>query len=227
MRKLLALGLALAFPFLSSAQDVPSPPRAYPPPPAYPPNEAGWSQPAYQQPRALEKQRDSWYIGFGLGGGSGSAAGQDERLSFEDLSIDSPTTGFFNFRVGATLTPRLLLGGELSGIAAVASDGDFSSTVSISNADLVATYFPTGRGLSLRGGIGRSTFSTSLEGGGFDDSYEESGFNAMGGVGYAWWLGRTFNLSVNLDFYQQWYGASEVDVESSRFGVLYLGFDWY
>lgn len=171
--------------------------------------------------------RDAWYLGFGIGTGTGSAGRPGGRASFQDLSVDRPTNGFFNVRAGATLSERLLLGGEFSGISAVANEAGIDSTVSVANLDVVATFFPTGRGLALRGGAGWSRFDRTLEGAGLDADQRRDGANVMAGVGYAWWLGRSFNLSLNLDLFQQWYGPSDSFVESSRCAVAYLGFDWY
>lgn len=168
--------------------------------------------------------RDSWYIGFGLGTGDGSASGQGERYSLSDLNVDDPTNVFLNFKAGATLTPQLLLGGDLTYLSSQASAGGYDSSVGIMNVDLVATFFPMERGLFFRGGLGRSAYVQTADG--YDD-YNRGGWNVLGGVGYAFWLGQRFNLTVNLDVSQQWYGSSDVDVENSRFWALYAGFDWY
>jgi hypothetical protein len=234
MRKLLAL--AVAVPFLATAQEggpapvaAPPPPaqaypQAYPPPPAYPPNQAG-----YVQSGAPEQQRDTWYIGFGLGSGTGSATYAGERLSFRETHGDAggPTNGTFNFKVGATLTPNLLLGADITAIGSVLDEGGYETTLAISNVDAVVTWFPTGRGLFVRGGVGLSSYSFDVEGG-FDEGYSEdaTGVNVLGGVGYAFWLGRAFNLTLNLDVSAQDYGDDDYP-ESSRFANFYVGFDWY
>lgn len=53
----------------------------------------------------------------------------------------------------------------------------------------------------------------------------------LAGVGYACWLGQSFNLTVNLDFSAQSYrdGSDPYGLlpDSSRLWSLYLGFDWY
>lgn len=202
MRKLIAL-VVFALPVLASAQA--------------------------RAPYASEKVRDNWYIGFGVGGGDGSGAGQGDRVSFKDMSAASPTTVFLNFHVGATLSPKLLLGGEIGGVAASASSQGIDSSVGISTLNAVATYFPMGHGLSLKGGVGLAQFSQTykFDGPYADEKYSRSGLNATVGIGYAWWLGRSFNLSVNLDLAAQSYGSSDTEVESSRYGALYVGFDWF
>lgn len=213
---------------------VPSPapaPPAHPPPPQATPALPVPARPYAAPPgyRPPGKIRDRWYIGFGIGGGGGSVSGQGETFDFEDLNLGrDPSTLFFNFKVGATLTPRLLLGLDIGAIASVADEGGVSSGVSIANVDVVATFFPMERGLFLRGGLGRSGLTITAEGPGIG-TLETSvdGFNVLGGIGWAFWLGRSFNLTVNLDLSRQWYGASTNLPEDSSFGALWLGFDWY
>lgn len=212
MRKLAAL-LAFVLPVLASAQPAPRP--------------GGYDPYARAEP-----PRDSWYIGFGLGGGSGSITDPDGRWTFDEMAVDDPMTGFLNLRAGATLSPRLLLGGELGFLRSSASASGADSTLGISTLSAVATYFPFGRGLSLRGGLGFARYTEEYSGLDVygDSNYDRDGVNALVGIGYAWWLGRSFNLSLNFDLAAQRYGsasAASYDVESSRYGVLYVGFDWY
>jgi hypothetical protein len=173
------------------------------------------------------QQRDSWYIGFGIGGGDGSVSGQGSTVSFKDLNVSSPTTAFFNFEAGATLTPQLLLGGEIAAIVSAASQGGIDTSVSIANVNLVATFFPMEKGLFLKGGIGRAALSLEEKDATGTATLNVSGFDVTGGVGYAFWLGRTFNLKLELDYSQQWYGSSTIDPESSHFWTAFLGVAWY
>jgi opacity protein-like surface antigen len=228
MKKLLAVAVAvaLAVPLAAAAQEYAPPPpsRAYPPPAqAYPP------QSPYANPA---KQRDSWYIGFGLGTGNGSVEYVEGRYGFNatELAADDPTNGSFNLKAGATLTPRLLLGGDLTVLASVASGDGVDTSIGVSNLDVVLTFFPMERGFFVRGGVGLSTWSYEIDGGEFDGyEEEESGTNVMAGLGYAFWLGKQFNLTLNLDFSQQFYGGDDLGFspESSRFVNAYVGFDWF
>ncbi len=254
MRKFIASVVGL-LPLLAAAQEAaqPPPPQAEPPPaqqaPQYPPQYAPppqytppppqgqyvpppqyQPQPAQAQPqpyRRPDHQRDSWYIGFGIGGGDGTIKDSAGTSSFNDFFGKSPTTLAFNFKVGATLTPRLLLGLDFSGVSSTASDSGVTATLGIANYDGVVTFFPMERGLFLRGGVGLSRLTLDVTGFG---SSSFSGANVTGGAGYAWWLGRTFNLTVNLDYSAQFYGDNNggtTGPQGSSFWALGLGFDWY
>lgn len=122
--KKLAASIVVALPLLAAAQE-PAQPPAQPVPPQYapPPQNAPPAQyPAAPVPyRRSERQRDSWYIGFGLGSGRGRAHFVDGDLGFSNMVRGGATTVAFNFRAGGTLTPKFLLGFD-GGF--VATDGD-------------------------------------------------------------------------------------------------------
>jgi hypothetical protein len=208
----------------------PPPPPQYPPPPQQAP-------PAYAPglpppPAPPEKERGNWYIGFGLGGGDGAltprgglaaALGKD-RLRF------SGDKGSFNFRIGATASPKLLLGLDTG--AVVASDdrvalggATYKATSSLTYYDAAFMFFPWERGLFLRGGVGLSSASFILEGGGTKTEVSANGLNVLGGVGYAFWLGRSFNLTLNLD--GQRHAFDTVDLGGATSWSAWLGLDWY
>lgn len=213
-----------------------APPPEYAPPPTYapPPQAAPPAQPP--PPRAFprrEKQRGSWYIGFGLGGGDGTLKLADGSYSFEEYVGPDPTQLFLNIKVGATLTPKLLLGFDITAIrSAWEDDSGASAAAQVTNYDAVATFFPTGRGFFLRGGVGASAFVVDLDLPGYASGSESTtGVNVLGGVGYALWLGKAFNLTLNLDMSAQSYGDQDdlygLLPESSSFWSLYVGCDWY
>jgi len=172
-----------------------------------------------------DPERDSWYIGFALGGGpSPNYTSGGESRSF-DQWFGGASHGvplFVNFKVGATLNERSLLGFDATGMGQLTEEGvSPTGQIQISNAFAVFTYFPQRRGLFLRGGGGLSELM--MEVGGF--SSHTTGYGVLGGVGYAFWLGRSFNLTLGLDHSRQFYSSSEV--ARSHFTALYLGFDWY
>jgi hypothetical protein len=215
------------------------PPQQYAPPPQYPPQPQAVpakpppAAPAYARPM---NHRDTWYIGFGFGGGNGKVANADSTASFKEASVAAPTTLFFNFKVGATLSPKLLLGLDVGAIASAATDGTTTSSLSISNVDVMLTYFPSERGFFLKGGLGRSAVSYAVDSSALGiTTNTATGLNVAGGLGYAWWLGKQFNLTANLDVSRQWYGGTSTtggpflldEIKDSQFWSLWLGFDWY
>jgi hypothetical protein len=228
---------ALLVPTLSLAQEAapPAPPALQPPPPAYqaaPVNQPGPvypAQPVYPAPPPPATPRlhlrDSWYIGFGLGTGGGDVSGQSQTLTFKDMNAGrSPTNALLNFKVGATLTPKLLLGFDVTAIRSAATDNGYTTAVQVTNYDVMLTWFPYETGLFLRGGVGLSALSWELDTLG-TSTYR--GANLLVGVGYAFWIGQHFNLTANLDYSGQSYGSSTDAPERSKFWALWLGFDWY
>jgi hypothetical protein len=195
------LAAALLAPMLTLAQEAP--PAAY-----YP-----------------GQQRDTWYIGFGLGTGDGSLTRASTSYTFKEANFDrSPSNLFLNFKVGATMSPRLLLGLDITALRSTADQGGFTSAVQVTNTDAVVTFFPMERGLYLRGGVGLSSMVVSADG--FSDSTAR-GANILLGAGYAFWLGQKFNLTVGLDFSAQNYGSSNDQIEDSKMWALWVGADWY
>jgi hypothetical protein len=171
-------------------------------------------------------KRDTWYIGFGLGSGGGKAKDETGSYSLSDDMTDALSVTL-NFKVGLTLTPSLLLGLDVN---ALRTAGTFTGTsidaaYQISTYNAMATWFPVERGFFLRGGIGFSRLSLELTGFG---TSSVSGWNVDVGTGYAFWLGKSFNLTLNLDYAFQSYGSSDVGApDTSNYWALWLGFDWY
>ena len=180
-----------------------------------------------------EHQRRSWYIGFGLGSGEGWRTDDGESKSFDewfDLFNMNPTKMTFNFKVGATLTPNLLVGFDITALRAQASrtvmGADVSVAFQINNYDGMVTFFPTGEGFFIRGGLGLASFVTEIDTPIGSDSETVTGFGIVFGGGYAFWLLKSFNLTLNADYSLQSYGEGD-GPDSSRFLNIYLGFDWY
>jgi hypothetical protein len=178
-------------------------------------------------------RRSPWYIGFGIGTGDGNLTRGSSSVSFKEglgnlwgTSVD-PTNVALNFKVGATLTPDLLLGFDITAVRSQFDSGGSSTGVQVTNYDAVATWFPQGEGFFVRGGAGLTALTLNIDTPGGSASDTVRGFNALAGVGYAFWLGQGFNLTVNADYSVQTYGSSTSDPESSDFWALWVGFDWY
>jgi hypothetical protein len=172
-------------------------------------------------------QRDRWYIGFGLGSGGGSFGLDGARTNFRQAhGGPAPVNLAFQLELGATLTPSVLLGGEISGIVSYADVGGADSTLTTSQLLLVTTWFPMRRGLFLRGGAGLAGFEQELDDGAFRARARASGVGLLGGVGYAWWLGERFNLTTHVDVNGHAYVSGD-GPDNSATVTAYLGFRWY
>jgi len=78
---------------------------------------------------------------------------------------------------------------------------------------------------SLRAGGGLSNLMFEIDGA-FSASDSTGGFGILRGIGYAFWLGKRFNLALNIYHSRQFYeGGKEPD--NSQFTSFYVGFDWY
>ncbi len=200
-----------------------APPQQYAPPPQYVPGQNPPAQPYRRAPY----QRSSWYIGFGLGGSGGSVSitGKPASIYGVDSLRFKGDTFAGNIRVGATISPKLLVGFD-GGFAG--SDGDqtfpgFTDKVSLqlNYYDVGLMYFPADRGFFLRAAAGLSAVD-------WKDSVNHmnsGGLNVLGGIGYAFWLGQTFNLTLNLDAIRHKFNAN--GFESGTAWSAWVGFDWY
>lgn len=171
-----------------------------------------------------EHQRRSWYIGFGIGSGYGWFDFPGESISFNEMFEGFNTaTLTMNFKVGGTVSPYMLVGFDWTAIRRAGSAEGISAAVQINNYDAVFTYFPFKEGFFLRGGLGFAGAIQDISGYGIATAY---GFDILLGTGYAFWLGRSFNLTLNADYSMQFYGGGD-EPDGSKFINIYLGFDWY
>lgn len=258
MKKLLSVA-AVLLPLAAAAQydpaaPPPSSPPPYqpapgyqPPPPGYQPSPGYQPAPGYGPMARPFGRRSPWYIGFGLGGASGNVSAWGNSGSLEAYTQEpwasipatppSATNVALNFKVGVTLTERLLLGFDITGVGSLVSQGDISTQTTIANYDAMATYFPMGEGLFVRGGVGLTRLTVDWKDSLGSGSDSIGGFNGLVGAGYAFWLGQTFNLTVNLDYSAQSYGSASypetlangifMKPRSSNFLAFWVGFDWY
>lgn len=177
-----------------------------------------------------QHQRGSWYIGFGLGG---ALAAQWEEggqtVSFGDWldGYDKDPAVAGNFNVGLTLSPRTLLGVDIIGVSQTGSLNGLDATAEINSLLLVMTHFPISEGPFIRVGGGFSRIAHTVETSSGETTTATSGVGLLGGIGYAFWLGKSFNLTLNLDQAFQWYDDDPAEPDRSQFTILYLGFEWY
>jgi hypothetical protein len=159
-----------------------------------------------------------------------------QTYSLHDWFGKGPGTMAFDFELGATLTPRLLLGGQLTYFGAAARYPDPSGmmaastrSLGLTNLNAVLTFFPWERGLFLRGGLGLASAATTTKVPGVGQTSDSAGGGDVAvGIGYAFWLGKGFNLSGNLDWSAQGFGGGAKDkLESTSFWRLGVGLGWY
>jgi hypothetical protein len=172
-----------------------------------------------------EHKKSSWYIGFGIGTGDGSCEVDGEKVTsdewFEDLSTSPILT--LNFGVGGIINPKLHLGFDWTAIRQEGSNHSVERMVQINNYLFALTYFPKGEGLFLKAGAGASSIIYDVSGGS-PSAY--SGTAVLGGAGYAFWLGKSFNLCLNADYSHQTYSNKNAP-DSSHFWNLYVSFYWF
>ena len=104
--------------------------------------------------------------------------------------------------------------------------GRTTRTLRVANLDAVLTFFPLGDGLFFRAGAGASRLSLSVKSASGNEGEAHLGTNVLGGIGYAFRIGRRFSLSMKLDGSRQWYRGADAPGTSS-FWAAYGGVAWY
>lgn len=139
-------------------------------------------------PPAAHAQQTAPHSGFWLGGGLG--------VGFNDDGPGDDAGGAGYIRMGGTLSPRWLLGGEAIGMSRDVE----GVTVSQGNATFTALYyFASPGGPFVKGGVGFASYvvSEDLLGGTF--TTDEEGLGLTFGAGYDLRLGRNLYLTPNVD----------------------------
>jgi outer membrane protein with beta-barrel domain len=136
--------------------------------------------PAAAAAQGHPQTRQGFWIGFGLGYAS---------LSFSCSGCSGSEGGLGGYlKMGGTLSPKLLIGGETNGWA----KSENGTTVTAGNASAAVYFFPSpSGGLFLRGGLGVATLSASNGG----SSASQSGFGATFGLGYDIRVGTNMSIT--------------------------------
>jgi hypothetical protein len=87
---------------------------------------------------------------------------------------------------------------------------------------IAVNFYPGGQGFLLRGGVGYGTISFSATSDNFTASIHESGFSAVGGIGYEFRVKRTFALGPTVN-----YSYISTDSFSANWVDGELAFTWY
>lgn len=175
-------------------------------------------------------QRGDWYIGFGLGGGLSADYKIDgDTVTFDDWleGLDKDSKLSLNFKVGGTIDSKNLLGFDITAVNQTGTAIGVDALIQINNYFLMWTHFPREEGAFFRLGGGLSNIVAEVNSSFGDFSDRVNGEGLLLGVGYAFWLGQSFNLTLNLDHSRQWYSSGAGEPDSSQFTIFYIGFDWY
>jgi hypothetical protein len=166
--------------------------------------------------------RDAWYFGVGAGTGGATVYGDRAFATLRDLTGGDSKVGAARAEVGLTLGDRLLLGAELSMIATQRLFEGSNARVATTQADAVFTFFPEADGFFVRLGGGWSLLRRAHAG----DVVNDHGFNGLAGIGYAFWVGQHFNVSLRIDHSRQRW-AKGTDARTGETWAGTLGLDWY
>jgi len=176
---------------------------------------AAQEQPVQRVPRV--------HSGFWIGVGAG--------LGYNMTDFGGVTRGGFSgyFRLGGTVSQRLMLGFEVAGWG----KEETGRTVTRANGSFVAAYYPSvAGGFFAKAGIGGSSVSDEQVQGNTTTTVTEDGLGATVGAGYDIRLGRNMYLTPNLDVLFQFIGRKNDPVLGNIPGtntiVLFtLGLTWH
>lgn len=156
--------------------------------------------------------RQGFWIGFGFGYGSADFT-CDGCPNFDR---ESSVAGFL--KLGGTLRPNLLLGGELDGWSKSES-GDVTET--IGNASVALYWYPMVQGgFFLKGGLGASSYQLKVG----NASVDKTGFGLLTGLGYDIRIGGNTSLTPIADFFWGNQGdIPELLVQGFKTNVIHLG----
>jgi len=178
-------------------------------------------------------KRDKWYIGFGLGSGPGQLSTGGAMQSYKSFfGADSGGLGAsLTFSLGGTVRHNLLLGFRGGGMGFGTQKEDITRTMTHNHSLGVMTFFPSvsGTGFFVRTGIGFSELRDKTTDGESSHETKFGGFGSMVGLGYAFWLGETFNLCLSNDVHYGVFQGSEEQNQPTAawYSDLQLSFMWY
>ena len=135
--------------------------------------------------------REGFWIGFGFGYGSSSLS-CGSGCSFTSDSKGGGGAGYL--KMGGTLSPKVLLGGEVNGWVKDVS----GTTEEVGNVSAALYLYPApASGFFVKGGVGFASYM--LRNGG--SSVSASGFGLLAGLGYDIRVGRKISLTPTGNFY--------------------------
>jgi Outer membrane protein beta-barrel domain len=178
---------------------------------------------------AEEKKKSSWYIGFGIGTGTLQMEGETADDYYDnDDSVDVGDELTLNFGVGAILNPKLHLGFDLSSIRQEIDweNSRQSASYQINNYFAALSYYPWKKGFFVKAGGGMSAMVYDYDTGAYDDSDTYYGTGYLVGLGYDFWIGKSFNLGIHAEYSKQTYSDNDAP-DDTDFTSIYLSFYWF
>jgi hypothetical protein len=170
---------------------------------------------AQQASRPPVEHRGFW-VGFGLGGG----------MNLADFAEGSRAGAGGYLRLGGTVSPRILLGGELAGWGRDIGGGTFSE----SGATATVLYYPAGPGVFLKAGAGFAGWAVRTSVGSTTTTTTAGGFAGTLGVGYDLRIGTNLFLTPNLDFLLHTLESDNTaftNISSGAVLLFTLGLTWH
>jgi hypothetical protein len=154
-----------------------------------------------------------FWIGFGFG--AGSARGDCEGCDFD---AGSGATAYL--KLGGTLSPRLLLGADVTGWVGKAANASLDTAdVTVGFVTAAVYWYPSpSSGLFLKGGLGYFTLAGDANTG---ERLESASAAIVLGIGYDIRVGRMLSVSPVLTFAGS--GKSGFDVDGFRVADDFTG----
>ena len=164
--------------------------------------------------------RDGFYLGLGIGGGTGAASISGNGFS---ASSDRQGGAVGSVRLGWSVMPQLSLGME-SNTWARSENG---ATVSMGVATFGATFYPNpAQGFFVRSGLGWGNEKISASSGNSSGDASQSGFGFTAGTGYEMRLTQHWSIGPAVD-----YGYVNVKNQGFNISSNYVNFtaqmNWY
>lgn len=174
--------------------------------------------------QAKPQTRQGLNVSFGLGAGSGG-------VKCTDCASDRQNGGTGYFRLGGTVSPQLVVGGELSGWTHSEDAGD----VTFSYITAFAQYYPVvTSGFFVKGGLGFGGTEFNVQDPTLGNiKLESQGLAGSVGAGYDIRLGKNFSLSPYVEYMSTFGAPAKVNGQDAggnlngnvvAFG---LGFTWH
>jgi len=157
-----------------------------------------------------------FWVGFGLGGG----------VNLSDFAEGARAGAGGYVRLGGTISPRFLLGGEISGWGRDIEGSTFTE----SGVTGIAMFYPAGRGFFVKGGAGFAGWAVSATAGSTTTTTTAGGFAGTLGAGYDLKIGSNLYLTPNVDFLlhtMESDNSAFAGISSGQVLLFTLGLTWH